>query len=114
MATRKNSPGSDVCITEEIQRNESIVAGGFWIIEDLCELSEVRCAQEMRNLEHRCRSERGECFGGDLEETSYPGFNPFDTIGSEEPILGRVWAEGEEVLMNKFSHPRTVPVLGPD
>ena len=68
----------------------------------------------MRNLEHRCRREHGDCFGSDPEETTYRGFNFFDTISREEPILGRVGAEGEKVLMNKFSHPRTVPVLGPD
>ena len=68
----------------------------------------------MRNLEHRCRREHGDCFGGDLEKAARLGVNRFDAITSEESILGRIGAEREQVLMNEFSHVRTVTVLGPD
>ena len=57
LAHRQHATGCDVCVLEQIERNEAVVAAGLWVVEDAGQLLEMGGSQQMGDVFHRLLGE---------------------------------------------------------
>ena len=57
---REDAAGGDVRVLQEIEGDELVVGGGFFVVEDFAQLGEVARSQEMGDVAHRGVCQRRE------------------------------------------------------
>ena len=111
LAARQHATRRDVRVHEQLERDEAIVGGGLWIVEDLAQLREVSGAQQMGDVVEGFGREPHERLGLDLQDLAPARANHPDEVPPELAIGGRVLAEFEQLLEAESGHASTLRVV---
>jgi hypothetical protein len=74
-----------------------VVVRRLGVVEDVAQLLEVSGAQIVGDVVHRLGGEAADRLGLDLEERALGCLERGDTVGGDEPVLGVVGAQREQL-----------------
>ena len=72
LAHRQHAAGGDVGVLQKVVGDELVVVGRLGVVEDLCELRQMRRAQQMVDVGHRRFGQRAHRFAARTTRMSSP------------------------------------------
>jgi hypothetical protein len=96
----------DVCVGEQLERDEAVVVGGLGVVEDPPQLREMARAQQVRDVVERNRGELAQRLGVHLEHAPRTVLDDADLLRGqlESAVGGVVVAVLEQRLIDEFRH----------
>src|SRR5690606_28109956 len=104
LAHRQDPAGRDARVLQQVERHETVVGGRLRVVKDPPELRPVRGTQQVRDGAHGGLGEQPQRLRLDLQEPPPVRLERRDPVGGQEPVVGVVRAEREQVGEGELRH----------